>query len=235
MSTQDQYFEVLCRIKAACERSGRDPKEVTLIAVSKTKPEEEILTVYEAGCRTFGENRVQEMCQKAADLPSDIRWHLIGHLQQNKVKHAVSTAVMIHSVDSVKLAQAISKEAVKKDRIIDILVEVNAAEEESKFGISAGDVESFLREISPLPGICVKGLMTVAPFVADPEENRAVFREMKQISVDVNQKKIDNIYLSELSMGMTNDFEVAVEEGATIVRVGTAIFGERNYVITGEK
>lgn len=234
MSITDNFNHVLERINAACARAGRDPKEVTLIAVSKTKPEEDIRKLYESGHRSFGENRVQEMCLKAADLPEDICWHLIGHLQQNKVKHAVKTACMIHSVDSVKLAQAISKEARKLSLTVPVLVEINVAEEESKFGITCDTAADIINEIGLLPGLCVKGLMTVAPFVADPEENRSVFRKLKQISVDINNKKFDNIYLSELSMGMTNDFEVAIEEGATMVRVGTAIFGERNYGITGE-
>ena len=203
--------------------------EVTLIAVSKTKPEEEIMAVYNEGHRIFGENRVQEMCGKAENLPKDIEWHLIGHLQQNKVRFAVGCAAMIHSVDSLRLATAISREAKKKNLIVPVLVEINVAEEESKFGIPLEETEALLREIAVLPGLCVKGLMTVAPFVENPEENRSVFRKLKQISVDINQKKIDNIYLSELSMGMTNDFEIAIEEGATMVRVGTAIFGHRDY------
>lgn len=234
MSITENYDRVTERIAAACERCGRDPKEVTLIAVSKTKPEEDILSLYEHGHRVFGENRVQEMCRKASDLPSDIKWHLIGHLQQNKVKNAVQAACMIHSVDSLKLAQAISKEASKRFLTVPVLVEVNVAEEESKFGTTSEEVADLVKEIGLLPGLSVKGLMTVAPFVADPEENRPVFRKLKQISVDINNKKFDNIYLNELSMGMTNDYEIAIEEGATMVRVGTAIFGERNYGITGE-
>jgi len=136
---------------------------------------------------------------------------------------------MIHSVDSLKLAETISKEAVKNGIIMPVLIEVNVAEEESKFGVSMAELEGFIRQLAPLPGICVKGLMTVAPFVEDPEDNRPVFRSLKDISVDINNKKIDNIYLSELSMGMTNDFEIAIEEGATMIRVGTAIFGSRSY------
>lgn len=233
MSIQENYKTVCKKIAAACERSGRRPEEVTLIAVSKTKPNEDILAVYGEGHRVFGENRVQEMCKKAAELPEDISWHLIGHLQHNKVKPAIGTACMIHSVDSLKLAQAISKEACKAERVVPVLVEVNVAEEESKFGISADEAASFVEEIGALPGISVQGLMTVAPFVSDPEENRPVFRKMKQILVDINRKKFDNIYLNELSMGMTNDYEIAIEEGATMVRVGTAVFGQRDYEITG--
>lgn len=229
MNTESNYIQVVKRIDAACERCGRNKDSVKLIAVSKTKPDEEILAVYHQGQRLFGENKVQEMCGKSERLPEDIKWHLIGHLQQNKVKRAVKTAAMIHSVDSAALAQTISKEAEKLGIVIPVLAEVNIAEEESKFGISGENVEEFLREISTMPGILIKGLMTVAPYVDDPEENRPVFRRLKEICVDINNKRINNIYLSELSMGMTNDFEVAIEEGATFVRVGTAIFGERNY------
>ncbi len=218
-------------IEKACISSGRDVRDVTLIAVSKTKPVEDIKAVYDCGQRVFGENKVQEMCDKIPKMPSDISWHLIGHLQHNKVKYIIETAAMIHSVDSLKLANVISKEAVKHGVVMPVLVEVNVAEEESKFGIKPTETESFVREISTLKGINVRGLMTVAPFVSDPEENRAVFRKLKQISVDINLKKFNNIQLDELSMGMTNDYMIAIEEGATMVRVGTAIFGERNYNI----
>ena len=228
MNITENYRNVLQRIEKACGRCGRSPQDVHLIAVSKTHPEEEIRAVYDQGQRLFGENRVQEMCAKMPDLPQDISWHLIGHLQQNKVKYVVGSAAMIHSVDSVRLAEAISKEAVKKGVVVPVLAEINVAEEESKFGITAEEAEGFILTISRLPGLDVRGLMTVAPYVPDPEENRPVFRKLKQISVDINRKN-NNIYLDELSMGMTNDFEVAIEEGATMIRVGTAIFGERNY------
>ncbi|MBR3245564.1 MAG: YggS family pyridoxal phosphate-dependent enzyme [Lachnospiraceae bacterium] len=225
--SKESYAEVKQRIAAACRKCGRREEEITLIAVSKTKPVSEIMEVYDAGQRVFGENRVQEMCEKIPAMPEDIQWHLIGHLQQNKVKYLMPRTAMIHSVDSVRLAQTISKEAVKHGIVMPVLAEVNAAEEESKFGVTLQELEGFLKEISTLPGICVKGLMTVAPFVDDPEENRPVFRALRQISVDINNKNINNIYLSELSMGMTNDFEVAIEEGATMIRIGTAIFGSR--------
>lgn len=225
--SKENYLEVKRRISEACQRCGRNEDEVTLIAVSKTKPVEDIREVYDAGQRVFGENRVQEMCQKMPELPEDIQWHLIGHLQHNKVKYLMPRTAMIHSVDSVKLAQTISKEAVKNNRIMPVLIEVNVAEEESKFGVKMEDLEGFLKEICDLPGLKITGLMTVAPFVDDPEDNRPVFRALRQISVDINNKKINNIYLNELSMGMTNDFETAIEEGATMVRVGTAIFGSR--------
>ncbi len=226
---ENNYKNVLKKIENACIKAGRDRSEVKLIAVSKTKPVSDIMQVYEMGQRIFGENKVQELCGKVPQLPEDIQWHLIGHLQQNKVKYLMENTAMIHSVDSFKLAETISKEAVKHGKVMPVLLEINVAEEESKFGITAAETENMVRSISVLPGIEIRGLMTVAPFVDDPEDNRWVFRKMKQICVDINNKNINNIKLNELSMGMTNDFEIAIEEGATFVRVGTAIFGERDY------
>ena len=217
------------RIEEACKRSNRDPKEVTLIAVSKTKPVEMLQEVYDAGARNFGENKVQEIMDKYDHLPQDIHWHMIGHLQRNKVKYIVDKVQMIHSVDSLRLAETIDKEAKKKNVTVPILIEVNVAEEDSKFGLSLEEVTALAEEISKLSNIRVCGLMTVAPFVEDPEENREVFRSLKKLSVDIAAKNINNVTMSVLSMGMTNDFEVAVEEGATMVRVGTAIFGARDY------
>lgn len=217
------------RIEEACKRSNRDPKEVTLIAVSKTKPVEMLQEVYDAGARNFGENKVQEIMDKYDHLPQDIHWHMIGHLQRNKVKYIVDKVQMIHSVDSLRLAETIDKEAKKKNVTVPILIEVNVAEEDSKFGLSLEEVSALAEEISKLSNVRVCGLMTVAPFVEDPEENREVFRSLKKLSVDIAAKNINNVTMSVLSMGMTNDFEVAVEEGATMVRVGTAIFGARDY------
>ena len=219
------------RIRAACARAGRSRDEVTLICVTKTMPVEDLRQAYDAGQRSFGENRVQEINDKFPQLPSDIQWHMIGHLQRNKVKYLMDKAVMIHSVDSAALAQTISKEAVKAGRVMDILLEVNAAEEESKFGLTCADVLPLIREIAPLPGIHICGLMTVAPFTDDPETNRVFFRKLRDLSVDIGRESIDNVSMHILSMGMTGDFEVAIEEGATHIRVGTAIFGKRNYNI----
>ena len=219
------------RIRAACARAGRSRDEVTLICVTKTMPVEDLRQAYDAGQRSFGENRVQEINDKFSQLPSDIQWHMIGHLQRNKVKYLMDKAVMIHSVDSAALAQTISKEAVKAGRVMDILLEVNAAEEESKFGLTCADVLPLIREIAPLPGIRICGLMTVAPFTDDPETNRVFFRKLRDLSVDIGRESIDNVSMHILSMGMTGDFEVAIEEGATHIRVGTAIFGKRNYNI----
>ena len=216
-------------IQEACRRSKRDRSEVTLIAVSKTKPVETLQEAYDLGVRVFGENKVQEMADKYEALPDDIQWHLIGHLQRNKVKYIIDKAVLIHSVDSLRLAETIEKEAQKRDITAHILLEVNVAKEESKFGVFPEDLEELVDQIAKLPHIQVDGLMTIAPFVADPEENRPVFRELRKLSVDITKKKVDNVTMSVLSMGMTNDYRVAIEEGATMVRVGTGIFGARNY------
>lgn len=226
---QENIRDVKEKIKAACERSGRNPDEVTLIAVSKTKPVSMLKEAYDAGCRDFGENKVQELVEKWEQMPKDIRWHMIGHLQRNKVKYIVDKVYLIHSVDSLKLAQEISKEAVKKGITVNILIEVNVAEEESKFGITCSEVPSLIKEIAKLPGIVIKGLMTIAPYVENAEENRQYFEKLWQIYVDTIYKNIDNVYMENLSMGMTGDYEVAVTEGATYVRVGTGIFGERSY------
>ena len=226
---KEQYKEVEKKICEACAKAGRKREEVTLIAVSKTKPAEAVQEIYQLGQRDFGENKVQELTKKEEILPADIRWHLIGHLQQNKVKYVVDKAVLIHSVDSVRLAETISKEAEKRNITADILIEVNVAQEESKFGIRTEETLSLIESICHLPGIRICGLMTIAPFVADPEENREIFRKLKQLSVDIAAKKIDNVSMNVLSMGMTNDYSVAIEEGATMVRIGTAIFGEREY------
>ncbi len=223
------------RINTACSKSDRNPENVTLITVSKTKPVELLREAYDAGSRDFGENKVQELIDKIPQLPEDIRWHMIGHLQRNKVKYIVNKVYLIHSVDSLRLAEEISKEAVKKQVEVNILVEVNVAQEESKFGTTTAEAIALVEEISKLPGIHVKGLMTIAPYVEDEEANRIIFRKLKELSVDIAEKNIDNISMDVLSMGMTGDYRVAVEEGATYVRVGTGIFGERDYSKKGEQ
>lgn len=228
---KDNLELVEAKIEEACKRAGRDRSEVTLIAVSKTKPISMIKEVLEEGMIHFGENKVQELCDKYDQLPKHIKWHMIGHLQRNKVKYIVDKACLIHSVDSLRLAEAISQEAVKRNVTASILIEVNVAQEESKFGIHVEEAPSLVEEISKLPNILIKGLMTIAPFVDDSEENRYIFRKLKQLSVDIKTKNIDNVSMNVLSMGMTGDYEVAIEEGATHVRVGTGIFGERNYNI----
>lgn len=216
-------------ISGALAGSCRKEGDVTLIAVSKTKPVNMIKEVYDLGIRDFGENKVQEITEKYPQLPKDIRWHLIGHLQTNKVKYIIDKVCMIHSVDSYKLAQEISRQAVKHDVIADILIEVNVAGEDSKFGVSPEDAAALCEKISLLPNIHIRGLMTVAPYVADAEENRPIFCALRQLFVDIGAKNIDNVDMECLSMGMSGDYTVAIEEGATFVRVGTNIFGQREY------
>ncbi|MCR5790811.1 MAG: YggS family pyridoxal phosphate-dependent enzyme [Lachnospiraceae bacterium] len=224
---KENYDHISDQIADACREVSRDPGEVCLIAVSKTKPAEMIRELYEAGVRDFGENRVQELVEKYEKLPKDIRFHLIGHLQTNKVKYIVDKAYMIHSVDSYKLAREISREAVKKNVDVKVLIEVNMAREESKFGVLPEDCTELIREAAKLPNLSIRGLMTVAPYVTDPGENSIIFRKMRQLSIDIKEKNIDNVLMEFLSMGMSGDFQAAVKEGATHVRVGTAIFGER--------
>ena len=225
----ENYRRVKENIRKACETAGRNEQDVTLLAVSKTKPVDMLFDVYQAGARDFGENKVQELVDKIPQLPSDIRWHMIGHLQRNKVKYIVDKVYLIHSVDSLRLAEEISREAVKKQTEVNILIEVNVAQEESKFGTTVEETTELVRSIALLPAIHIKGLMTIAPFVENAEENRTYFQKLRQLAVDIGNKNIDNVSMSILSMGMTGDYTVATEEGSTIVRVGTGIFGERDY------
>jgi len=241
-SIEKRITDVKQRIEGACKRAGRDVSEVTLIAVSKTKPVSMIEEAYKVGIRNFGENKVQELVEKYNELNekygNSILWHQIGHLQRNKVKQVVDKAVLIHSVDSLRLGEKIEEEAAKKDIVCDILIEVNIAEEESKYGVRPDEVFELFKELIRLSHIRVRGLMCVAPNVDDPEKNRKYFSKLRQLFIDIKTKNIDNgtseTYFDPdkfniLSMGMTNDFEVAIEEGATMVRIGTGIFGERNY------
>ncbi len=218
-------------IERACERAGRKRDEVTLIAVSKTKPVEDIMEAYEAGIRDFGENKVQELTDKYEKLPKDIRWHMIGHLQKNKVKYIVDKAVLIHSVDSFELASEINRQAEKKNVTCDILIEVNIANEETKFGIRADEAFELVNRIMELSYVNVRGLMCIAPYVVVSDENRDFFKKMLKLDVDITRKLSNNIRMDVMSMGMTCDYDVAIEEGATMVRVGTGIFGERDYSI----
>ena len=222
--------QVRKNIDEACRMAGRDPKEVTWIAVSKTKPVSMLKEAYDAGARCFGENKVQEIMDKHPQLPEDIQWHMIGHLQRNKVKYIVDKVSMIHSVDSLRLAQTIEQEAAKHNVCVPVLLEVNVAQEESKFGLKMDEVLPLIETIADFPHIKVQGLMTIAPYVENAEDNRDFFRQLKKLSVDIEAKNINNVSMSVLSMGMTGDYQVAVQEGATMVRVGTGIFGERNYV-----
>jgi len=224
---RENLSEVRRRMEAACRRCGRDPQEVTLIAVSKTKPLEALNEAYACGARDFGENKVQEITAKEPQMPRDARFHMIGHLQRNKVRQVIGAVTMIHSVDSLRLAEQIELEAARGDVTVDILLEVNVAREESKYGFDPDEVAEAVQKIAAYPHLHICGLMTIAPFVDDPEENRGVFRKLYQLSVDIKSKNIDNVTMSVLSMGMTGDYEVAIEEGATMIRVGTGIFGAR--------
>jgi len=242
ISIEKRIADIRKRIEAACKRAGRDVSEVTLIAVSKTKPVSMIEEAYNLGIRHFGENKVQELVEKYHELNekygNTICWHQIGHLQRNKVKQVIDKAVLIHSVDSLRLGQKIEEEAAKKNIVCEILIEVNIAGEESKYGVSPDDLYGLFKELIRLPHIRVRGLMAIPPVVDDPEKNRKYFSKLRQLFIDIKSKNIDNV-VSEiyfepdkfniLSMGMTDDFEVAIEEGATMVRIGTGIFGERNY------
>lgn len=219
-------------IDAACKKAGRDKSSVKLIAVSKMNPAEAVVSAYNAGLSVFGENKVQELTEKQDalnELNNRLEWHLIGHLQTNKVKYVIGRVAMIHSVDSEKLAEEINRISEKKGCITDILIEVNIADEESKFGITADNCEEIVRKIAVLKNIRIKGLMCIAPQTECPEDNRKYFIKLRELSVDIDSKNIDNVSMCELSMGMTGDYCVAIEEGATMVRVGTGIFGKRNY------
>ena len=233
MITKEQleinYTEVKRRVREAAVKAGRDPEDILLLPVTKTQDASVLQMAYDLGMRHAGENRVQEILAKQPLLPEDLDFHLIGHLQKNKVKQIIEHVSLIHSVDSVELAEVIEKEAAKKDLTVHVLIEVNAAQEETKFGITLNEAESVIRRIAACPHVRVNGLMTVAPFVENPEDNRKVFHDMHEIYIDIRDKKIDNVFMSVLSMGMTNDYEVAISEGANLVRVGTGIFGARQY------
>ena len=224
---KDNLNDVQRRIGEACLRADRDPREVTLVAVSKTKPLADIEELLETGHLEYGENYVQELCEKYEKISKPVHWHMIGHLQRNKVKYLIDKVALIHSVDSLSLAEQIEKEAAKRGKIAEILIQVNVAHEETKYGLDPQKVTDLAEQISQLPHVRIRGLMTSAPYVSDPEENRGYFRALHQLFIDIRRKNIDNVSMDILSMGMTNDFEVAIEEGATMIRVGTAIFGER--------
>ena len=218
-------------IEEACRKANRNPDEVTLIAVSKTKPLSDIEEAIACGMCEFGENKVQELTNKMEQITVPVHWHLIGHLQTNKVKYVVDKGLLIHSIDSVRLAKEIQKEAIKRQAHCNILLEVNVAGEESKFGFAYDEVIDAAKEIALLSNVHIQGLMTIAPFVENPEENRKIFANLHKLLLDIKSINIDNVNMSVLSMGMTNDYMVAIEEGATMVRVGTGIFGTRNYNI----
>ena len=228
---KENLINVQKNIERAAEAAKRDPKDITLIAVSKTKPLSDIEELIGYNVTEFGENKVQELQTKYENVSTPVNWHLIGHLQTNKVKYIIDKACLIHSVDSVHLAEEIEKCASKKGIIVNILIQVNIACEDTKFGLKKEEVLPDIEEISKFPHVRIKGLMTIAPFVENAEDNRIHFRNLHQLLLDIKSKNIDNVDMSILSMGMTNDYEIAIEEGATMVRVGTGIFGERDYSI----
>ena len=232
MSIGENYLEIVERMNRAAVRSGRNPEDVLLLAVTKLHTVEEINQAISAGATDAGENRVQELLEKYDRTAEPVRWHLIGHLQTNKVKNIIDKVVLIHSVDSLKLAKEISKRAIAADKVMDILIEINIGMEESKSGVPAEDVESLVKEIAAeCEGVRIRGVMCVPPIGETPEDSRPYFKKTKAIfdnlkTLDLPQER----FLPDtLSMGMSGDFEVAVEEGATIVRVGSSIFGKRNY------
>lgn len=216
-------------IADACERTGRDASEVTLLAVSKTKPIGMIREAMSAGQRAFGENYVQELDEKYSVLGNAVDWHMIGHLQRNKVKYIIGKTSLIHSVDSIRLAEQIHKEAEKKGVSADVLLEVNVADEESKWGFTPEETEDAVKTVSEMGNVHVCGLMTSAPITDDPESNRVYFRQLRELFDRISAMNIPGVDMRVLSMGMTGDYIVAVEEGSTMVRVGTGIFGARSY------
>ena len=227
MSIADNYKTITSKIASAAKRVNRDPSSIKLITVTKTIDADRIRQAVAAGAQILGENRVQEAKEKIEQLGALARWHLIGHLQSNKAKYAVKLFEMIHSVDTLELAMEIDKQAAKIGKVQDVLIEVSLAGEETKAGIEAEGVAALVREASKLKHISIKGLMAIPPFLADPEEVRPYFRILKELAASIAKEHVPNVSMNELSMGMSNDFEVAVEEGATMVRVGSAIFGER--------
>ncbi len=230
MSIKENIEEILKRTAAAAVRSGRNPEDITVIAVSKTVDAERAREAVKGGLINLGENRVQELVSKYDQLSDiDVKWHLIGNLQKNKVKYIIDKATLIHSVENIELANEINKRAQKNNIISNVLIELNIGEEESKFGLDEENTYSFVKAMEQFENIKVLGLMTVAPFSENPEDIRWVFKKMKGIYDKISGMKLKNTEMKYLSMGMTNDFEIAIEEGANIVRIGTAVFGARKY------
>lgn len=230
MNIKENIDGILEKIELTCKKTGRDSKDITVIAVSKTVDSDRAKEAVEAGIVNLGENRVQELIKKYDELNhTDVKWHMIGHLQKNKVKYIIDKTALIHSVESIDLAEEINKRAKKDNLIVNVLIELNIGEEESKFGINEENIYGFIKEMEKFENIKVLGLMTVAPFCENPEDVRWVFKKMKNIYDKVSTMNIKNAEIKYLSMGMTNDYEIAIEEGSNIIRIGTAIFGARKY------
>lgn len=224
-TVKDNLETINKKIKEAALKVNRDPQEIKLVAVTKTATLEQIKEAINEGVKIIGENKVQEAKKKYQVLTTEVKWHLIGHLQTNKVKYAVEIFDLIHSVDSIKLAKEIDNRSVQFKKTIDVLIEVNISGEETKYGYNPEKVEAFLKEISEFSAIRVRGLMTIAPISKNKEEVRPYFRRLRELSERIRDKNIKNIKMDYLSMGMTDDFEIAIEEGANMVRIGRGIFG----------
>ncbi len=230
MSIKENIDSIMKKIDTACKKTGRNPKDITLLAVSKTVESDRAKEAVEAGIKNLGENKVQELVKKYEELKNiNVKWHMIGHLQKNKVKYIIDKNILIHSVESLSLAEEINKRARNSNLTADVLIELNIGEEESKFGINEDNVYDFIRSMEQFENIRVLGLMTVAPFCENPEDVRWVFKTMKNIYSKISIMNLRNTEMKYLSMGMTNDFEIAIEEGSNIIRIGTAIFGARKY------
>ncbi|MDD2541770.1 MAG: YggS family pyridoxal phosphate-dependent enzyme [Desulfuromonadaceae bacterium] len=227
MSISRNLVQINERIRAAAEKAGRDPATVRLVAVSKTRPAADIITAFQAGQTIFGENYIQELIPKLAEVQDAVQWHVIGHLQSNKVKYIAGRVAMIHSVDRMSLAREIDRQWGICGKICDILIQVNISGEHTKSGTTEEGAIQLVRECALLPNIRVKGLMTMPPFFDDPDAARPYFAELRRLSEAVAAQQITGVDMGELSMGMSGDFEAAIQEGATLVRVGTAIFGDR--------
>ena len=226
-SISDSISSLRGRIAAASARAGRDPREVKLVAVSKNIDVERIVLAVEAGVRDFGENRVQEAAEKIPRVHADVTWHFVGHLQRNKAKDAVELFSLMHSLDSIRLARELDRRCEMADSTIDLLLQVNISGEATKFGVPPEMARDVLLEIARYERLRVRGLMVIAPYSDNPEDARPWFSQARQLMRELGRLSISNVSMDELSMGMSGDYEVAIEEGATIIRVGTAIFGER--------
>jgi pyridoxal phosphate enzyme (YggS family) len=229
LDIQSNIKDVKENVLEACKKSGREIEEITIIAVTKTRPIAYIAEAVKGGLTSLGENKVQEIRDKYPLVSEAVSWHMIGHLQSNKVKYIIDKVDLIHSVDSLKLAETINEQAIKHNKKAKILLQINIGKESTKFGIDPEETLRLIKTIAPLTNVQIEGLMAVAPYVENPEENRLLFRKMRQIFVDMGAEKIDNVNMNVLSMGMTNDYGIAIEEGSTMIRVGTALFGERDY------
>ncbi|GFO55909.1 YggS family pyridoxal phosphate enzyme [Geomonas sp. Red276] len=229
MSIADNFQTIRQRIEQAAVKAGRDPRSVKLVAVSKTKPAEAISEALSVGQTIFGENYVQELVAKAAELPKEVCWHFIGHLQSNKVRQIAGLVDLIHSVDRISLAREIDRQWGELGKSCDVLIQVNISQEATKSGTTSEELLDLVKEVAALPHLRVKGLMTMPPFFDDPEAARPYFRALRELAEEVKAAGIANVEMRELSMGMSGDFEAAIAEGATLVRVGSALFGERDY------